>query len=77
MIAGLVAIVSLIVIRFTAATKPPAPLPAEIALPSGATASAFTQGSDCYALLTTDDQTRIFHRATHELRQTISITSAD
>lgn len=77
MIAGLVAIVSLIVIRFTAATKPPAPLPAEIALPSGATASAFTQGGDWYAVVTTDDQILIFDRATHELRQTISITSAD
>ncbi len=77
MIAGLVAIVSLIVIRFTAATKTPAPLPAEITLPSGATASAFTQGADWYAVVTTDDRILIFDRATQELRQTIEITPAD
>ncbi len=77
MIAGLVAIVSLIVIRFTAATSAPAPLPDEITLPSGARATAFTQGGDWYAVVTDEDQILIFDRKSGDLRQTIDITPAE
>ncbi|MBE9636538.1 DUF6476 family protein [Salipiger mangrovisoli] len=77
MIAGLVAIVSLIVIRFTAATRAPVPLPSEITLPAGATASAFTQGGDWYAVVTTDNRILIYDRKTQQLRQTIAIAPAD
>ncbi len=70
MIAGLVAILSLIVIRFTNAR---APLPDEITLPPGAKATAFTQGPDWYAVVTADDEILIFNREDHQLRQTIAV----
>lgn len=70
MIGGVLMIIALIVMRFNA---PPPDLPAEIALPSGARALAFTQGPDWYAVVTQADEILIFDRITGQLRQTIKI----
>ena len=72
MIVGLLAIVVLLVIRFT---SPAANLqvPDSITLPDGTTATAFTQGTDWYAVVTSSEEILIFDRATGELRQTIRI----
>lgn len=77
MILGLVTIIVLIVIRVPTAIRSlpdPLPLPAEITLPDGATAAAFTQGPDWYAVVTTGDRILIFNRDDNALRQTIRIT---
>lgn len=73
MIVGLVTLLGLLVIRLTTTR---APLPAEITLPNGATATAFTQGPDWYAVVTRHDSILIFDRATGALRQTLQIAPA-
>lgn len=73
MIAGIVLILGLIWHRYSNAR---APLPEVIELPGGATASAYTQGSDWYAVVTDADQILIFDRATGKLRQKIAIAPA-
>ncbi|MFW2542086.1 DUF6476 family protein [Primorskyibacter sp. 2E107] len=73
MIAGIVLILFLIWHRYSNAR---APLPEVITLPSGAKATAYTQGSDWYAVVTADDEILIFDRATGSLRQTLRIDSA-
>ncbi|MDA0224199.1 MAG: DUF6476 family protein [Proteobacteria bacterium] len=76
MIAGLVTIIILIVIRVPNVIRTvddPIPLPAEITLPDGSTAAAFTQGGDWYAIITTENEILIFNRVGGELRQTIKI----
>jgi hypothetical protein len=42
-------------------------------LPDGATATAFTQGSDWYAIVTDTNQILIYDRLTGALRQTVVI----
>ncbi|EPX75926.1 DUF6476 family protein [Salipiger mucosus] len=73
MIAGCLAILAMLVIRYTTTR---APLPEVITLPGGATATAFTQGSDWYAVVTEADEILIFDRATGNLRQTLRIDPA-
>ncbi|KAA8609292.1 hypothetical protein AL036_04365 [Salipiger aestuarii] len=73
MIAGLLTLLGLVVIRYTNAR---APLPDAITLPDGARATAYTQGSDWYAVVTQGDEILIFDRATGSLRQTIGIEPA-
>jgi hypothetical protein len=70
MIGGLLAIIGLLVIRFTS-TGPT--LPETITLPDGARAEAFTVGRGWYGVVTTDDRILIFDRDTGALRQTIMI----
>ncbi len=70
MIVGLLIIITLIVIRYR---DQRAPLPATITLPDGATATAFTQGPDWYAVVTGDSRILIFDRASGTLRQTVEI----
>ena len=70
MIGGVLLIIALIVIRFY--DVPPA-LPEAIDLPLGVKATAFTQGPDWYAVVTSDDQILIFDRITGQLKQTIRI----
>lgn len=70
MMAGIIAIASLLWLRYS---KAQAPLPELITLPDGTQATAYTQGSDWYAVVTNDDQILIFDRATGRLRQTILI----
>ncbi|MFD1193452.1 DUF6476 family protein [Seohaeicola saemankumensis] len=70
MIAGLLAIISLLVIRFPTAT--PA-LPDVITLPYGTRAQAFTATAGWYAVVTTDDRILIYDRASGTLRQEITV----
>ncbi len=70
MIGGLLVITALLVIRFSQ-TAPP--LPDQITLPEDATAQAFTQGDNWYAVVTTDNRILIFDRMTGALRQTVQI----
>ncbi|MCT4555449.1 MAG: DUF6476 family protein [Pelagimonas sp.] len=70
MIAGIGMILFLIWLSYSNAR---APLPEVITLPSGAEATAYTQGADWYAVVTADNQILIFDRATGDLRQTIQI----
>lgn len=73
MIAGLVVLIALIVIRF----REPAPalpaLPDSIALPAGATATAFTQGPGWFAVVTEDEHILIYDREGGALRQIVRI----
>jgi hypothetical protein len=74
MIGGLFIIIALFVIRFS---DRPAPLPDEITLPDGATASAFTQGDGWYAVVTQQNTILIFDRGSGALRQSIDIKTGD
>ncbi|KUF11194.1 DUF6476 family protein [Pseudoponticoccus marisrubri] len=73
MIAGITGILGLIWHRYSNAR---APLPEVITLPSGAEATAYTQGPDWYAVVTATDEILIFDRATGKLRQTLQIAPA-
>jgi len=78
MIAGLVTIIILIVIRVPNVIRKvddPIPLPSELTLPDGSTAATFTQGSDWYAIITTDNEILIYNRDGGGLRQSIKINN--
>lgn len=70
MIVGVVTVVSLLVIRLNGA-PPPLPLPDRVTLPDGATATAFTVGTDWFGVVTQNDEILIFDQLTGALRQTI------
>jgi uncharacterized protein DUF6476 len=72
MIIGVVTIIALLVIRLQGEPST-TPLPAEITLPNGSKATAFTQGGDWYAVVTTDNEILIFNRDDGSLRQRIEI----
>lgn len=71
MIGGFLVIVALFVIRMPGGGA--LPLPDTIVLPDGAQATAFTRGTDWYAIVTDDDTILIYDAATGALRQTIAI----
>ncbi|NNE54219.1 MAG: hypothetical protein HKN30_17670 [Sulfitobacter sp.] len=71
MICGVLVVIGLLVTRLGRDTVP---LPAQITLPDGAEARAFTQGPDWYAIVTSDDRILIYDRLTGKLRQTVQIT---
>ncbi|MBR9864050.1 MAG: hypothetical protein GYB24_11480 [Rhodobacteraceae bacterium] len=73
MILGLLAIFAVLVMRFS--TNSGLALPDSITLPDGSTATAFTQGSDWYAIVTAQGTILIYDRTTGELRQTVQIDS--
>ena len=78
MISGMVIIIALFVIRFSAedgkrTATIDIPLPDRIALPQDTTAIAFTQGPDWYAVVTSDNQILIFNRSTGALQQRIEL----
>ena len=76
MIVGVIVVVAVIVTRMPQALRSTsAPLPSEIILPEGKTAMAVTQGSDWYAIVTTDNHILIFDRATGDLRQDVTISA--
>ena len=70
MICGVLVVTALLVTRLSG--KGPE-LPQTITLPSGTTASAFTQGDDWYAIVTTDNQILIYDRLSGKLRKTIAV----
>lgn len=70
MILGLLVIIALFVIKFSSGS--PA-LPDGIALPDGTRATAFTQGDDWFAVVTTDNRILIYDRTSGRLRQTLRI----
>ena len=71
MIGGVLTVVVLLVMQFGAIRD--IPLPTEVVLPDGASAVAFTQGSDWYAVVTDADEILVFSRTTGVLRQRIEI----
>ena len=71
LILGVITIVWVIVTRMPQAIPSLRDLPANIALPVGTRAAAFTQGSTWFAVVTTDDRILIFDRASGALRQTV------
>jgi len=76
MILGLVTVIVLIVIRVPSVIRTvddPLPLPATLALPDGTKATAFTMGTDWFAVITDEDQIVIFNRDDNTVRQTIHI----
>lgn len=73
MIVGVITIVWVIVTRMPQAMQRAPALPDSITLPDGTRATAFTQGSDWYAVVTAQDQILIFDRATGTLRQTVTL----
>lgn len=74
MMVGIVGILGLIWHRYS---KAQAPLPEVITLPDGATATAYTQGVDWYAVVTGDNRILIFDRGTGKLRQEIAVEPAE
>ena len=74
MIVGLLTIVALLVIRFTG-ERTTLSVPEQITLPDGTTVTAFTRGSDWYAIVTDDDQILIYDADTNALSQTITVNN--
>ena len=70
MIAGFLVLIAALVIRLNA---DPLPLPERITLPEGVTATAFTQGTDWFAVVTSDNRILIYDRTTSALRQEVTI----
>jgi hypothetical protein len=74
MIVGVLVVIALLVTRLRD-TGPQ--LPAEITLPNGARATAFTQGQGWYAVVTDDNRLLVFNRTSGALVQELAITAAD
>ena len=70
MIWGVVVVIGLLVTRLTRDTPI---LPAQITLPDGASAVAFTQAADWYAVVTDANEILVFDRVSGALRQTVVI----
>ncbi|MGL6208422.1 MAG: DUF6476 family protein [Paracoccaceae bacterium] len=75
MIGGVITVVAVIVTRMPQAMSRGPVLPAELALPKGATALAVTAGRGWFAVVTTDDRILIFGRD-GGLRQEIHVLPA-
>ena len=76
MIIGILVIVGLLILRLSSEGNTGgigATLPANISLPEGTTAQAFTVGPDWYAVVTGDNRILIFDRPDGALRQEIRI----
>jgi len=71
MICGVLVVIGLLVTRLN---RDSPILPQEIAVPGGASAIAFTQAPEWYAVVTDRDEILIFDRLTGKLRQTVKIT---
>lgn len=70
MIVGFVVMITAFVIRLN---RDPLPLPERITLPEGVSPVAFTQGTDWFAIVTSNDQILIYSRDTNALIQEITI----
>jgi len=73
MIAGVITIAALLVTRLPGQFQATPALPDRITLPEGAHATAFTQGPDWFAVVTSDARILIFGRD-GSLRQQVTIT---
>lgn len=73
MIAGLIAIIALIVIRFPSLTNPRPTLPGALALPDGVRAEAVTFGRGWIAVVTDTNEILILDPETGAVRQRIAI----
>jgi len=73
MIFGLLAIFTVLVMRFS--TNTVVELPSVIHLPSGKTATTFTKGDDWLAVITSDNEILIYDKSGDTLIQTIQIKS--
>lgn len=74
MIVGLVAVISLLVIRLQADVPP---LPSRITLPEGTKAQSYTQGENWFAVVTEDERILIFARDGATLLQEIKIKTGE
>jgi len=74
MIVGLVAIFTVLVMRFSPVSTS-LDYPAAITLPSGKTPTAFTRGDNWLAIVTSDSEILIFDESGETLIQTIQIKS--
>ncbi|WP_299282991.1 DUF6476 family protein [uncultured Tateyamaria sp.] len=72
MIFGVLTVIGLLVIRLNADPTPMV-LPEQVTLPDGAVATAFTVGSDWFAVVTETDEILIFDQVTGTLRRTITL----
>ena len=70
MILGFVVLIATLVTRIAAK---PAVLPAEISLPEGEKAAAFTMGESWYAIVSQSDKIFIYDRDSQSLLQTVEI----
>ena len=68
MICGVLVVIGLLVTRLN---RDMPQIPAQITLPDGAKARAFTQGDGWYAVVTDQDTILIFDQLTGKLRQTV------
>ncbi len=75
MILGLLAIVTVVVIRFSNSPEPMR-LPDRITLPADATMTGFARGGDWFAVVTDDDRILIFDAGTGALRQSVTVHAA-
>lgn len=73
MIGGVITVVTVIVTRMPQMMRPLPKMPDVISLPDGTRATAFTQGTDWYAVATADNTLLIFDRASGALIQTVTI----
>ncbi|MEI4486730.1 DUF6476 family protein [Frigidibacter sp. MR17.14] len=72
MIVGLLAIVALLVIRFSSAPEVPR-LPEAVVLPDDAKAKAVTFGTGWYAVVTDQDEILVFDAGSGEITQRVKI----
>ena len=77
MIVGLIAIITLIVIRFPTATTQRPALPEQITLPEGETTRAVTLGTGWVGVVTERDEILILDAKTGALRQRVPISTED
>ncbi len=75
MFLGLLAIVSVVVIRFSNSPDPMR-LPDRITLPAGATMTGFARGGDWFAVVTDDGRILIYDAGTGALRQSVAVDAA-
>ncbi len=78
MICGLLVIVALLVIRFSAEPAPGSvKLPDHIKLPDGTNVDAFTMGRDWYAVVTADNRILVFSKKSGDLLQSIKVSATE
>ncbi len=71
MIAGMIAVVTLMILKLGATPAPP--LPDSIALPDGAKARSVTYGPGWYLVVTDQDRILVFDSQTGKLRQSVPL----